>query len=521
MTDEEMTGLARMAMEPPEKKEKAGEKEPANQEDDRSEFATRAEMDRMNIMLCEQSLESTLASAGLPEHAVKQIRSGFKGRVYETEELTRAVADMKDFLAALAKSNEKEDPVPGSQIRMGIDTFERAQMGVDRAFGLTKEDVEALCRMETLDYQPLHTERLGAAGERVRSVQDLDGYDQVPAFRGLRDMYAHFTGDKEVSGFFNRKNLPRELRASADITSATFSYVLGNTLGRRLVKEYKAPDFREDLLLSVRKPVKDFRLQEAIKIGGFPDLAIVDPEAADYEEIAGITDEEVTYTMLQRGNILSISRKTIINDDLSVVQRGIDKLGGAARRTHGQYVWDMYIDNDTCVDGTAVFTSDHGNLGATALGHATALVAWKALANMTEKDSGKYLGLMDRQDLMVNLVGPTAIKELLDRIEQEKVWHLTNDLTDSLPNSLYGMVKGHTLSLLNADANDWYMLLPPSVTDLIEMGYLNGREEPEFFVADTISSEQIFMADKIRHKVRHEYAGAPIDYTGAYKAVVT
>jgi hypothetical protein len=39
-------------------------------------------------------------------------------------------------------------------------------------------------------------------------------------------------------------------------------------------------------------------------------------------------------------------------------------------------------------------------------------------------------------------------------------------------------------------------------------------------VADTPTSEQVFVADKIRHKVRHEYAGAPIDYVGAYKAVV-
>jgi len=525
MTDEEMTGLARMAMGPVKKEEKKEKKEEnrsqqsedGGQEGGDEKYVTRAEMD---LWRCEQSLENTLSGAGLPEHAIKQLRSGFKGRAFEIEELTRAVADMKDFLVALAKSNEKEDPVPGSQIRVGIGTIERAQMAVDRTFGLNKDDVEGLCRMETLEHQPFFIERLGE-GHRMRSVQDLEGYDQVPAFRGIRDMYAFFTGDPEVTGFFNRKRLSADLRASADITSATFTYVLGNTLGRRLVKEYKEPDYLERLLLSVIKPVKDFRTQEAVKIGGFPDLATVDPETADYDEIAAITDEEITYALAQKGNLLSITRKTIINDDISIVQRVISKLGRAARRTHGKYVWGKYIDNDTCVDATAVFTNGHGNLGATALGHATALVAWKGLANMTEKDSGEYLGLLDGQDIKVNLIGPTALKELIDRIEKEKVWYSTNDLTDQLPNSLFGQVEGYTLSLLNADANDWYLILPASIVDLIEMGYLNGRQEPEFFVADTPSSEQVFVADKIRHKIRHEYAGAPIDYVGAYKGVVT
>jgi hypothetical protein len=64
------------------------------------------------------------------------------------------------------------------------------------------------------------------------------------------------------------------------------------------------------------------------------------------------------------------------------------------------------------------------------------------------------------------------------------------------------------------------MPLPPEVADMIEMGYLNGREEPELFVADTPQSEQVFVADKIRHKIRHEYAGAAIDYRTGYGAIV-
>ena len=41
------------------------------------------------------------------------------------------------------------------------------------------------------------------------------------------------------------------------------------------------------------------------------------------------------------------------------------------------------------------------------------------------------------------------------------------------------------------------------------------------FVADSPQSEQVFVADKIRHKIRHEYAGAVVAYQSGYKAVVT
>jgi hypothetical protein len=65
------------------------------------------------------------------------------------------------------------------------------------------------------------------------------------------------------------------------------------------------------------------------------------------------------------------------------------------------------------------------------------------------------------------------------------------------------------------------MIMPPNVGDVVEMGYLNGREEPEMFVADSPQSEQVFVADKIRNKIRHEYAGAVIDFRTGYKAEVT
>ena len=501
ITDAEVETLARMAMEPT-KMQVVDDKKL-----DPTTLATKQELDEMR---CGMSLDRALAASEMPEIAKTRIRTTYSGKVFLEADLTRAIADEKDYLAKINAPQEPE-PVSISGIRVGLGSYERACMAADRLFGLTAANIAELIALRRLDNQPFFGD--------VRSAQDIGDYDKIPAFSSLREMYQFFTGDTEVSGRFNRKTLPAELRSRMDISSATFSYVMGNTLGRRLVSVYREIKYREELLISIKKPVKDFRTQEAVLIGGFADLADVDPEAADYMEIGGVTDEESTYAVGQKGNILTITRKAIINDDISVVQRLVNALGRAARRTHAKYVWDKFISNATCSDATAWFTVGHGNLGATALSHATAWIAYLALGTMTEKDSGEPIGLLDDPGVKPVLVGNMALLPTIEKIANEGHYFTANDLTTKIPNPLFGRLNPVTLSLLT-DANDWGMILPPSVADVVEMGYLNGREEPEMFLADSPQAEQVFVADKIRHKIRHEYAGAVIDYRTGYKAVV-
>ena len=107
----------------------------------------------------------------------------------------------------------------------------------------------------------------------------------------------------------------------------------------------------------------------------------------------------------------------------------------------------------------------------------------------------------------------------INKIANEEFYYSSNDLTAKVPNPLYGRVNPVALSVFS-DADNWHKTLPATEVDLVEMGYLNGREEPEMFVADSPQSEQVFVADKIRYKLRHEYAGVWIWYGGAYIAVV-
>jgi len=511
LKDEEVIALAQMAMKPTEDKpgavgagmtsEQVQELIDKGVADSRKEIEARA--------ACARTLDAALAESELPILGIKRVRQDFEGKIFEQKELDTAIKFEKDYMASMAKNII---PDTGDQTRnVGLGSIQKIQIACDRAFGLDKKDFEKAARMSRLDGKPFFGD--------IRAGMAKDFDDASPGGITMGELYVLLTGDTEVRGVFNRAGLSGDIRAAQDITSSTFSYVLGNTMSRRLVKDYKEANFHEDLLISIKKSVKDFRQQEALLIGGFGDLDTVDPESGDYVEISAVTDEESTYSVGQKGNILTITRKTIINDDLSVIMRLVSRLGRAARRTLAQYVWNFFLNNSNCSDGTAWFTSGHGNLGAAAMSFANVLVAFKALAKMTEKDSGKRIGLLDDPSMKPTLIYPVDVMETGEQIVNDEHYYTANDLTTKTRNPMKGKINGAQVSMLT-DTNDWGLLMPAQAMDMVEMGFLNGREEPEMFVADTPQSEQVFVADKVRYKIRHEYAGTVVDYRTGYKAIV-
>jgi hypothetical protein len=104
-------------------------------------------------------------------------------------------------------------------------------------------------------------------------------------------------------------------------------------------------------------------------------------------------------------------------------------------------------------------------------------------------------------------------------VAESKEYYTSNDLTTKTVNPLYGRVKPKQCSLLS-DTSDWGMILPADLVDHVEIGFLQGREEPEMVVADSPQSEQTFVGNRIRYRITHDYSGAVVAHEGSYKAVV-
>jgi hypothetical protein len=338
-------------------------------------------------------------------------------------------------------------------------------------------------------------------------------------FKSLREAYTTITGDEEVTGQVIRG------RASEAILSSTWADILGNTLYRRILMDYALPQYNERSIAEFGS-APDFRTREVIHMNYFADISTVDPEAADYTEIAAPGDDKVTYAVTQRGNILTISRKTIINDDLRAVTRLVARLGRSARRTLAKFIWGFWNTNAVFdVDTVAWFNAAHGaNTGTTALtadaaGAAAVRAAITSLMNMTEPGSGEKLGAPDIGGTLW-LDVPIALWAVADALNRAPEFGAG---VKNLVSGLFGANSERVnTNPLFTDTTDWGVHLSPGTSGRSSLGvdFLGGREEPEFFLADQPTVGQAFIADKIQYKIRHEYGGDLLDYRAAYKSIV-
>jgi hypothetical protein len=179
----------------------------------------------------------------------------------------------------------------------------------------------------------------------------------------------------------------------------------------------------------------------------------------------------------------------------------------AAKRTLSHFVLDFLRTNPVIYDGQALFHAAHGNLGSAALSAAGLVDARSAIKGRTELGSNDRLGL-DLRYLFVPL-------ELEETAENLFVRGTNNDRT---------FVQSMKVDVVPVwywtDANDWCAGADPEDAPAIEVGFLDGIEEPELFIQDRPTAGSLFSSDQITFKIRHIYGGAVTDYRPVYKSVV-
>ena len=366
-------------------------------------------------------------------------------------------------------------------------------------------------------------EKVQAALDKLFGVKVDAQFNRVQPFSSFRAAYTAISGDEEVRGVPSEEGLRfgerfmNYMRMPAAFNSSTFTYALGNSMHRRLIQDYKAVDYGEEALISYKRNAQDFKSMESVRIGYFSDLPDMNPETADYDEVSLLTDEEISYVLNQKGIIMSITRKMILNDDLRTVQQMVSRLGRAAKRTFARRGWNIIQNNGTYKgDSKNLFHVDHGNLGAVALtADSTGVTTLKnrvaAMFGQLEKDSSEKLALTPKW-----LWGPIDIQATMRILNMP--WISTN--TPNPYGGLFGANHERIITQrLATDPNDWGLIGDSNEVELLEVAFLNGKEEPELFLANNPLVGQMFVADKIQYKERHEYEWEIVDYRGFDKSV--
>lgn len=449
---------------------------------------TTPDIDRLREELqrqrCELLLERRLSESILPEPVKSQVRGRFQQRLFEESELEHELSSALAMMAQLTRDGlVRGNGYDKASITGMVSEAEKVQASFDAMFDLE-----------------IDTGRLG----------------NVRGFTSIREAYARVTGDHSLQGGISGSSLLGQLPMSpfsptgfiseADVTTASFSYLLGSSMNKRLLKDYQAWPAEWMKFVSIA-PIRDFKQQSRVRMGAFGSLAIV-PEDSPYQSFT-LGDSAATYVAQKRGNLVPISREAIINDDLHAIKQIPGKLAVAAAYTLAEFVYGFLANNPNIYDGQPLFTNGapHNNLGSSALSTAAMQQGVTAMREQTNF-AGKRIGLRPRY-----LIVPPELEWTAMIVTKSAG-------VPGSPNNDINPMLGYVQPIVSpqlTSATQWFLAADPREIDTIEVGFVGGQVNPALFIQDQPLLGLNFTQDTLSFKCRHEYGGATVDWRGLYR----
>lgn len=446
---------------------------------------TRRLLNELRLERAQLALERRLLESNLPERVKTRVRERYQGRVFEMGELENELSAQRALLADLAES------------------------GLIRGHGYEKPLVST---------QITEAEKMQAAFDRMFDLEiDIARLGNVRGFTSIREAYARVTGDASITSLSGQSNLglihvsesaPIARISEADTTTATFSFLLGTSMNKRLLKDYQAWPAEWSKFCTIT-PIRDFKQQTRVRLGAFGSLPTVAEDTA-YTSVS-LSDTAATYVPTKRGNLVTVSRETIINDDLYAIRQIPTKLAVAAAYTLAEFVYGFLSTNPTIYDTNPLFTAGapHANLGSTALSTAAMQTGVTAMREQTNM-AGKRIGLRPRY-----LIVPPEL-------EWTAMVATKSAGVPGSPNNDINPMLGYVTPIIApqlSSATQWFFAADPAVVDTIEIGFVGGQVNPALFVQDLPLLGLNFTQDVVSFKVRHEYGGAIVDWRGLYRGI--
>lgn len=250
--------------------------------------------------------------------------------------------------------------------------------------------------------------------------------------------------------------------------------------------------------------LSDFKTAHRVGLGGFPSLRKV-REGAEYKYVT-TGDKGETIALATYGEIFSITRQAIINDDLNQLTDVPLKMGRAAKATIGDLVYAILTSNPRMSDGKALFSTDHANLASGGIDVTGLDEARQLMRRQKEGTTGRTLNIRP-----AFLLVPTALETLANQTVKSvsvKGAEVNAGVNNPIQNFATIIAEPR---LDDKSATGWYLAAAKGM-DTIEVAYLNGVDAPY------IDQMEGFNTDGIATKVRIDAGVAPLDWRGLVKS---
>ena len=311
----------------------------------------------------------------------------------------------------------------------------------------------------------------------------------------------------ERAGHRTRGMSKQEIAVKALQSTSDFPNILENVVTKTLRMGYEAAG-RTFVPFCRQATLPDFKQISRAQLGGAPDLKRV-LEGAEYE-FGSIGDGAEKYAVQKYGRIVSLTWETVINDDLDALTRIPFAFGASAASLESDIVYAILTGNPNMADGTALFHSDHGNLGTAAdLADALDPTAANPIAEMRKMMTlqkgieGRYIAVRPRY-----LVVPPSLEEAAIKITSANFV-----ASKGVDQNVFGpsLIPISEPRLEDSSSTAWFGAAEPGLIDTVEYAYLEGHE------GVFTESKAGFEVDGVQIKCRHVFGAKAIDWRGLFK----
>ena len=257
--------------------------------------------------------------------------------------------------------------------------------------------------------------------------------------------------------------------------------------------------------------LSDFKVASRVGMGAFPSLREVRP-GAEYKYIT-TNDRGEKIRLATYGEMFSITRQAIINDDLDLLSTIPYNMGLAARGTIGDLVYAVLINNGKMSDNKALFDATRKNLftgAGSALSIESMIAAKNAMAlQKSQVEGGKARTLNIRPAF---LLCPVALEDKAKQLIRSASVPGA-DVNAGVDNPIRNFAEVIAEPRLDDDnAKSWYLAAAQG-RDTIEVSYLDGVDKPY------MEQQEGFTVDGVATKVRIDAGVAALDSRGLNKSV--
>ncbi len=288
-------------------------------------------------------------------------------------------------------------------------------------------------------------------------------------------------------------------------STSDFPVLLENTMHKALQGAYATAALTWSRFCATGS-VSDFRAHNRYRTGSLSNLDALN-ELGEFKNKTIPDGEKGSITAGTKGNMINLSRQSIINDDLGACIGLAASLGRAAARTIESDVYALLALNSglgpTMTDTKTLFHADHGNLttGA-AISMAAIDLDRVAMGSQTDVGGNDYLDLRPAVLLVPLSLGGTA--RSINSAEYDP------DTANKLqkPNVVNGLFRD-IVDSPRLTGTRRYLFADPSEAPVIEVAFLDGMQEPY------LETQNGWDVDGAQMKARLDFGVAAVDYRGA------